>query len=155
MMHYQLDKQRSESAYMRIYRQLREEIISGTLKAGTKLPSKRALAEELNVSVITVEHAYALLIDEGYVLSKPRSGLYASFGSGTSAPSARRVAALQCGGNLLHHVVFVQLVHLAGKNLYEFIGVVFPYVLHQRHNAVAEHREAAVAVGKLRRQCEA
>ena len=66
----------------------------------------------------------------------------------------RRVAALQCGGNLLHHVVFVQLVHLAGKNLYEFIGVVFPYVLHQRHNAVAEHREAAVAVGKLRRQCE-
>ena len=64
MMHYQLDKQRSESAYMQIYRQLREEIISGTLKAGTKLPSKRALAEELNVSIITVEHAYALLIDE-------------------------------------------------------------------------------------------
>ena len=92
MMHYQLDKQRSESAYMQIYRQLREEIISGTLKAGTKLPSKRALAEELNVSIITVEHAYALLIDEGYVLSKPRSGLYASFGSGTSAPSARRAS---------------------------------------------------------------
>ena len=83
MMHYQLDKQRRESAYMQIYRQLREEIISGTLKAGTKLPSKRALAEELNVSVITVEHAYALLIDEGYVLSKPRSGLYAAFGSCT------------------------------------------------------------------------
>ena len=69
--------------------------------------------------------------------------------------SVRRVAALQCGGNLLHHVVFVLLVHLAGKNLYEFIGVVFPYVLHQRHNAVAEHREPAVGIGKLRRQCEA
>ena len=69
--------------------------------------------------------------------------------------SVRRVAALQCGGNLLHHLVFVLLVHLAGKNLYEFIGVVFPYVLHQGHNAVAEHREAAVGIGKLRRQREA
>ena len=89
-MHYQVDRQSSESAYMQIYRQLREEIINGTLKTGAKLPSKRALAEEIGTSVITVEHAYALLIDEGYALAKPRSGLYAAFGSGAAPRSSRQ-----------------------------------------------------------------
>ena len=88
-MYYQLNRESRESAYMQIYRQFREEIINGTLKPGAKLPSKRSLAAELGVSVITVEHAYALLIDEGYALSKPRSGLYAAFGSGTASPSYR------------------------------------------------------------------
>lgn len=91
-MHYQLNRQSSESAYMQIYRQLREEIINGSLKPGTKLPSKRSLAEELGASIITVEHAYALLIDEGYALAKPRSGLYAAFGSSTVPPSSRRAS---------------------------------------------------------------
>lgn len=91
-MRYRLNRQSTESVYMQIYRQLREEIINGTLKAGTKLPSKRSLAEELGVSVITVEHAFALLTDEGYARAKPRSGLYASFGSGTVPSSSRRAS---------------------------------------------------------------
>lgn len=91
-MNYQLNRQSDESVYMQIYRQLRDEIINGTLRAGAKLPSKRSLAEELGISVITVEHAYALLIDEGYAVAKPRSGLYASFGSGPIPSSSRRAS---------------------------------------------------------------
>ena len=43
---------------------------------GNKLPSKRLLAEETGVSVITIEHTYSILCDEGYIESRQRSGYY-------------------------------------------------------------------------------
>ena len=79
----------NESIYMQIYYRLRQAILSGEIPEGAKLPSKRSLAEELGVSVISVEHAYALLTDEGYARAKPRSGLYAAFGSDSVPPSRR------------------------------------------------------------------
>lgn len=84
-MKYSVDKTGSDPAYMQLYRQLREDILSGALSAGTRLPSKRLLAGELSVSVITVEHAYALLVDEGYVRSRQRSGFFVSFGAAGGA----------------------------------------------------------------------
>lgn len=80
-MKYSVDKSGSGPVYMQLYRQLREDILSGALPAGAKLPSKRLLAGELSVSVITVEHAYALLVDEGYARSQQRSGFFVSFGA--------------------------------------------------------------------------
>lgn len=65
---------------MQLYRQLRRDIISGELPRGTKLPSKRLLAGELGLSLVTVEHAYALLTDEGYAEARERSGYFAAFG---------------------------------------------------------------------------
>ena len=79
-MRYVIEKHGAESAYWQLYRQLREDILSGEIPRGLRLPSKRLLAEELEVSVITVEHAYALLVDEGYAEARPRSGYYAAFG---------------------------------------------------------------------------
>lgn len=63
-------------AYLQLYEQIKEDIIKGILPYGTKLPSKRMLAEETEVSVITVEHTYSILCDEGYVESRQRSGYY-------------------------------------------------------------------------------
>ena len=65
--------------YLQIYHQLKEDIISGVLEQGCKLPSKRLLADETKVSLITVEHAYALLCDEGYVEARERSGYFVIF----------------------------------------------------------------------------
>ncbi len=65
---------------MQLYSQLRSDIITGIIPYGARLPSKRTLSDELGLSLITVEHALALLIDEGYVEARPRSGIYASFG---------------------------------------------------------------------------
>ena len=79
-MNYTIEKHGAESAYMQLYRQLREDIVDGAVSRGMRLPSKRTLAEELGLSVITVEHAYALLVDEGYAEARPRSGYYAAFG---------------------------------------------------------------------------
>ncbi len=74
---------------MQIYAQLRDSVISGAQAPGSRLPSKRLLAEELGVSLITVEHAYALLVDEGYAEARQRSGYYACFGDG-AAPGRPR-----------------------------------------------------------------
>lgn len=53
--------------YMQIYKQLREDILSGALPAGTRLISTRELAKELQAGRNTIENAYAQLAVEGYV----------------------------------------------------------------------------------------
>ena len=65
--------------YLQLYKQLRRDIIEGIYQYGSKLPSKRLLAEETGVSTVTVEHAYALLCDEGYATSSQRSGYFVAF----------------------------------------------------------------------------
>ena len=61
-----------------LYAALREEISSGRIAAGERMPSKRQLAEHLHVSTATVEAAYGRLASEGYCESRPRSGMYAA-----------------------------------------------------------------------------
>ena len=68
--------QEGVALYDSLYRHIREDILSGKLKHNEKLPSKRALAENLGVSVITVENAYAQLVAEGYVAARERSGFF-------------------------------------------------------------------------------
>ena len=55
---------------------IRRDIERGKLKKGEKLPSKRSLAEHLGISLITVENAYQMLKDEGYIEPRERSGYY-------------------------------------------------------------------------------
>ena len=72
-MNYQIEKN-GKPAYWQLYRQVREDIVKGVYPYGSKLPSKRLTAEEVGVSTVTVEHAYALLTEEGYIESRQRSG---------------------------------------------------------------------------------
>lgn len=74
-----MKRQEGIPRYIRIYEQIREEIIQGIYAFGSKLPSKRLIAEEMGVSVITAEHAYALLLEEGYIEARERSGYFVSF----------------------------------------------------------------------------
>lgn len=75
-MNYRIEKTSAKSAYLQLYEQLRRDIVNGVYAIGDKLPSKRLLSEEAEISVITVEHAYAILSDEGYVESRERSGYF-------------------------------------------------------------------------------
>lgn len=77
-MKYKVDKS-NRPIYLQVYGQIKEDIVNGKLPYNSKLPSKRLLAEELEISTVTVEHAYALLSDEGYVESKERSGYFVIF----------------------------------------------------------------------------
>lgn len=78
-MKYVIDNNSEKSSYMQLYLQLREDITQSVYKYGDKLPSKRILAAETGTSVITVEHAYSILCDEGYVESKERSGYFVAY----------------------------------------------------------------------------
>ena len=68
MLTYELKKSPGVPLYEALYRAIRADILSGALPEGEKLPSKRALAENLEVSKITVEAAYSQLLAEGYML---------------------------------------------------------------------------------------
>lgn len=76
MLTYQLKKQPGLPLYESLYRGIREDILSGRLSPGEKLPSKRALAQHLEVSKITVETAYSQLLSEGYIRSAEKVGYF-------------------------------------------------------------------------------
>ncbi|WP_369525281.1 PLP-dependent aminotransferase family protein [Parvibacter caecicola] len=80
MLTYQLDRQAGDPLYAQLYRGVRNDIESGALLAGQRLPSKRSLANHLGLSVITVEGAYAQLVAEGYIEARPRCGFFVCAG---------------------------------------------------------------------------
>jgi len=76
MLTYELKKSPGVPLYEALYRCIREDILSGALPAGEKLPSKRALAQNLEVSKITVETAYNQLLAEGFIYSQEKIGYF-------------------------------------------------------------------------------
>lgn len=78
-MRYRIQESDNAPAYLQLYKQLRDDIVSGLYPPNSKLPSKRIMADETGVSTVTVEHAYALLCDEGYIESHERSGYFVIF----------------------------------------------------------------------------
>ena len=78
MLTYPMEERGSLPLYEYLCRSIRSDILSGALPAGTRLPSKRALAEHLRVSVITVEGAYSQLEAEGYLQARPKRGCFVS-----------------------------------------------------------------------------
>ena len=70
------DKNAPKAAYLQLYEQLKRDITARHYEYGHRLPSKRSTAADKGVSVITVEHAYALLCEEGYVEARERSGYF-------------------------------------------------------------------------------
>ncbi|MBR5260093.1 MAG: winged helix-turn-helix transcriptional regulator, partial [Eggerthellaceae bacterium] len=69
-----LDESSPIPYYQQIYDHFHLGIVEGSYPAGGKLPSIRGLADELRCSRNTVEAAYQMLVQEGYVASKPGSG---------------------------------------------------------------------------------
>ncbi|MEK1831629.1 GntR family transcriptional regulator [Priestia megaterium] len=62
--------------YQQLYEYIKKEIVSSRVEVNDKLPSIRSLADYLNVSRNTVDMAYQQLLAEGYVESRPKSGMY-------------------------------------------------------------------------------
>ena len=91
-MKYFIDKNSSQSAYIQLYHILRNDIVSGAFPFGSKLPSKRMMAEESDISVITVEHAYSILCDEGYAEARQRSGYFVIYKESDFISSAETAA---------------------------------------------------------------
>ncbi len=71
-----LDPAAKRPLYLQLYDALLSQLRRGTLTAGDKLPGKRTLAGQLSLSVNTVDAAYQMLLAEGYLESRERSGFF-------------------------------------------------------------------------------
>ena len=80
-----LDKTSKVGLYDQLHAQVIEQITSGELIAGTKLPTVRALATQLEVAPYTVARLYRALEADGFVETRGRNGTVVSARSGTSA----------------------------------------------------------------------
>ncbi len=76
MLSMHLERNGEKPLYEQLYTYIKKEIIAGNITYGTKLPSKRKLAEFLDISKHTVETAYEQLLAEGYIESVPRKGYF-------------------------------------------------------------------------------
>ena len=81
-----IDLTSSEPIYLQIRSQIVQAVASGELAAGDALPSVRALASDLGVNMHTVNKAYAVLRDEGYVNMRGRSGAYIADRTAAATP---------------------------------------------------------------------
>lgn len=109
MLTYDMQRRGGMSLYEYLYFCVRHDIEGGVIAANEKLPSKRALAKHLGVSLITVEGAYTQLLAEGYIYAVQRKGYFAN----DVAPFATRAQGARfsreqggdaegsvCGGNV-------------------------------------------------------
>lgn len=104
-----------------IYQQLRNEIVAaiaaGELRPGDQLPSVRSLASDLGINLHTVNKAYAVLRDEGYVLMRGRSGAVVAeplrTGDGDTAGAEAAARAAVADKRLTDGLLLLALEHKA------------------------------------------
>ena len=77
MLTYNLDERNEDPLYVHLYKCIRKDIEDGVVNPHDRLPSKRTLARNLGVALVTVESAYAQLLAEGYLYTEPRRGYFA------------------------------------------------------------------------------
>ena len=77
-MRFTVDHEASVSLYEQLRTQIMEQVKSGALIAGTKLPPVRALATELGVAPYTVARVYRLLEQDGFLETHGRNGTVVS-----------------------------------------------------------------------------
>lgn len=73
-----LERNVGDALYVQLYRAIRDAVADGRIAAGERMPSIRRLSNDLGVSKTTIETAYAQLITEGYLESRPQAGCFAA-----------------------------------------------------------------------------
>lgn len=76
MLNYHLQKEKGKALYQNLYECLKQDILTGRIEAGSRIPSKREMAESHGISVRTVMNAYDQLLAEGYLISREKRGYF-------------------------------------------------------------------------------
>lgn len=95
-----IDECLSEPLYKQIHDQIIAGIATGELEPGTSLPSVRSLASDLGINLHTVNKAYAVLRDEGYVQMRGRAGAVISEPGDASRADKNRKSMEETEGEL-------------------------------------------------------
>lgn len=133
-MYTKLEKTKGKSLYIALYESISADIASGRIKNGTRLPARRALALSLGISQNTVDSAYKMLMDTGYIMSIPRRGYIVSFYSpsnDTSAPwetSAHEQVVFSPNGIDISHINRVSYAKVMRDIVYNDGTDIFSYV---------------------------
>ena len=73
-MFIEMDFDSEEALYMQLHNQIILGIAKSLINEGDQLPSVRSMAEEIGINMHTVNKAYALLRDEGFLHLDQRRG---------------------------------------------------------------------------------
>ena len=103
--------------YEQIYHQIRDQVLGGTLVPGQPLPSIRALARDLRISVITTKRAYEELEREGLIVTQTGRGSFVAEVSG------ERLREEQCRAVEKHLADAVHAAKMGGLTAEEFIEI--------------------------------
>lgn len=106
----------SRPIYEQIRDGLRKLIVTGAMQPDEKLPSVRALAQQLSINPNTIQRAYNELENEGYIYSMPGKGSFVSGDSG--AEDARRQ---ELKGKLRELVAELKELGVSGEELVALI----------------------------------
>ncbi len=108
--------------YEQIKVQIRDQITSGALKGGDALPSMRALAQDLRVSLITTKRAYNDLEEEGFIETVAGKGCFVS----VQNPEMLREVNLRQVEEYLHSAVdMAQRTGITREEVFEILGILY------------------------------
>lgn len=106
--------------YEQIVQQIKDAILSGELAADEALPSIRALARDLKVSVITTTRAYTELVSQGFVTTMPGKGYYVL---PRDAGLAREQILREIEDQLSAAVHRARILNLADRDLHQMLDI--------------------------------
>ena len=112
----------NQPIYDQIYSQIKAQIIAGKLSPGEALPSIRALAKDLRISVITTKRAYEELEREGFLYSVPGKG---SFVAGKNTEFLKEEQLRRVEEHLQEAVKAAQLCGMEKQELVETLNVLW------------------------------
>ncbi len=107
----------SKFLYVQLYNTIKNQILTGDMAAGEKLPSLRNLSKELDISVTTTGLAYNQLLVEGYIISKPQSGYFVASVNSDNSPSNTSQAV---GTENLEDYTFDEPEYIYDLNCFDF-----------------------------------
>ena len=124
-MNLQINTASGVALYEQIAEQLKQLIVSGELPDNYPLPSVRALAEQLGVSVITTRRAYTELEREGYVVTTPAKG---TFVSSRYTERLRELGLMKLSEHIDDLVYLARALDISANQLNELVAEHYAYV---------------------------
>ena len=130
-MNLQINTASGVALYEQIAEQLKERIVAGELPDSYPLPSVRALATELGVSVISTRRAYTELEREGYVVTTPAKG---TFVSSRYTERLRELGLMKLSEQIDDLVYLARAMNVSSAQLAELVAEHYAYVTSNPDN---------------------